>query len=312
MRVFVAGGTGVIGRSLIPQLVGAGHHVAATTRFETKADMLRSSGATPVVLAPLDADAVLSAVRDFAPDVLMNQLTSLPRRYEIRNLEHWYRKTAKLRVEATRHLLMAARAVGARRFIYQSIAFMYAPVGPTVADETAPLMVDAPRPFDLVLGPTAEGERLAESADGIEGVVLRYGQLYGPGTYFAVDGDFVRMARRRMLPVVGGGLGTFSFVHVDDAASATVCAVERGRGIYNIVDDDPALVRDWVPAFCAEAGAPRPMRVPVWLAALLGGPMVAFFENARGASNARAKRELGWAPQHTSWRDGFMSPSGAG
>jgi len=309
LRVFVAGGSGVIGRSLIPQLVSAGHQVAATTRFQAKTEMLLSLGARPVVLDALDAGAVKAAVRVFAPDVLMNQLTSLPPRYEVRKLEPWYRRTAKLRVDGTNHLLAAAREVGAKRFIYQSIAFMYAPVGPAVVDETAPLMVDAPEPFSLSVGPTVEGERLTQSARGIEGVVLRYGQLYGPGTYFSARGDLVRQARRWMLPIVGAGQGTFSFVHVDDAASAAVCAVDRGHGIYNIVDDDPALMRDWIPAFCAEVGAPRPMRIPVWLAVLLAGRMAAFFEDARGASNAKAKRELGWTPSHPSWREGFLTPS---
>jgi nucleoside-diphosphate-sugar epimerase len=314
--VFVAGGTGVIGRSLVPQLVKAGHQVAATTRLEAKRGMLRSLGATPVVLDPLDAASVMAAVRDFGPEALMNQLTSLPPRYEPRKLEPWYRRTAKLRVDGTKHLLAAAHEVGSRRFIYQSIAFMYAPVGPSVVDEDAPLMLDAPPPFNLAVGPTLEGEGLALSAEGVIGVVLRYGQLYGPGTYFADKGDFVRQARLRMLPVVGSGLGTFSFVHVDDAAAAAVSAVGRGRGVYNIVDDDPALIRDWIPAFCAEVGAPRPMHVPTWAAVLLAGRMAAFFENARGATNVKAKRELGWTPSRPSWRAGFLkassSPIGSG
>lgn len=305
MRVFVAGGTGVIGRSLVPQLVKAGYEVAATTRFDSNKEMLRSLGAAPVVLDPLDAEAVLATVLDFRPEVLMNQLTSLPTRYEPRKLEPWYRRTAMLRVDGTRNLLSAARQVGARRFIYQSIAFMYAPVGASVVDEEAPLMLDAPPPFNLAVGPTAEGERLALASEGIVGVVLRYGQLYGPGTYFGPEGDFVRMAHRRMLPVVGSGRGTFSFVHVDDAASAAVCAVSRGSGVYNIADDEPALISDWIPAFCAEVGAPRPLHVPTWMAVILAGPMAAFFENARGATNAKAKRELGWTPRHSSWRKGF-------
>ena len=307
MKVFVAGGTGVIGRSLIPQLVDAGHEVAATTRFEHKKELLESLGARAVVVDPLDADAVLEAVRRFEPDALMNQLTSLPQRYEVRKLEPWYRRTARLRVDGTKNLLAGAREVKARRFINQSVAFMYAPTGPWVVEEDAPLMLDAPKPFNLAVGPTIEGERLTQSVEGIEGVVLRYGQLYGPGTYFDRQGDFVRQARLRMLPMVGSGQGTFSFVHVDDAAAAAVCALEGGRGIYNVVDDDPAPVRDWIPAFCAEVGAPRPLRVPGWVAVLLAGPLASFFENARGASNAKAKRELGWRPSHPSWRAGFFA-----
>lgn len=311
MRVFVAGGTGVIGRRLIPQLVQAGHQVAATTRFEAKTELLESLGARPAVLDPLDGVAVLRAVQAFVPDVLMNQLTSLPQRYEVRKLRPWYIRTAQLRVDGTKNLLAAAREVEAKRFINQSVAFMYAFEGPWVVDETAPLLLKAPKPFNLAVGPTIEGEELALSADGIEGVVLRYGQLYGAGTYFDAQGDFVRQARRRKLPIVGAGQGTFSFVHVDDAAAATVCAVERGSGIYNIADDDPAPIRDWVPAFCGEVGAPQPMRVPGWLAVMLAGPMAAIFEHARGASNAKAKRELGWQPSHPSWRGGFLEASRA-
>jgi nucleoside-diphosphate-sugar epimerase len=309
VRVFIAGGTGVIGRSLIPQLVSAGHDVTACTRFEAKADLLESFGAKPVVLDPLDPVAVRVAVGASTAEVLMNQLTSLPPHYQVRKLEPWYRRTAQLRVDGTRHLLAAAREVKAKRFIYQSIAFMYSPRGPWVVDESAPVMQDAPKPFDLAVGPTIEGERLALSADGVEGVVLRYGQLYGPGTYFDRQGDFARQARRWMLPVVGNGLGTFSFVHVDDAAAATVRAVERGQGVYNIVDDDPAPLRDWIPAFCAEVGAPKPLHVPGWVALLMAGPMASFFENARGASNAKAKRDLGWQPSHASWRQGFLRAS---
>jgi nucleoside-diphosphate-sugar epimerase len=258
MKVFLAGGSGVIGRRLIPQLVAAGHQVSATSRSAGKAAMLQSLGASPVVVDALDAPALRKAVIDFRPDVVMNQLTDLPQRYNPRTIGPFYERTARLRVDATRTLLAAATDVGARRFVYQSMAFMYEATGPTVLAEDAPLAMDGLEPFGSVVRATAEGEQLALSADGITGVVLRYGQLYGPGSYFDHDGDFARQARRRMLPIVGNGGGIFSFLHVDDAASAAVIALGHGDGVYNIVDDEPVAARDWIPAFCRDIGAPSP------------------------------------------------------
>jgi nucleoside-diphosphate-sugar epimerase len=308
VKVFLAGGSGVIGRRLVPQLVAAGHQVAATTRSDAKAAMLQSLGAIPVVVDALDSPALRRAVIDFRPDAVMNQLTDLPQRYNPRRLGPYYERTSRLRVESTGTLLAAAREAGARRFIYQSIAFMYATAGPAVLAEDAPLALDAPEPFGAIVRATAEGEKLALSAGGITGVALRYGQLYGPGTYFGQDGDFARQARQRMLPIVGEGRGVFSFVHVDDACSAAVVALERGGGAYNIVDDDPALTREWIPAFCSELGAPKPMHVPGTLVALMAGSFAAAtLQEGRGASNAKAKRELGWSPRHPSWRGGFLT-----
>lgn len=308
MKVFLAGGSGVIGRRLIPQLVAAGHQVAATTRSVARVPMLQSLGAIPVVVDALDAPAMSEAVTDFRPEAVVNQLTDLPQRYNPRKLAPFYERTSRLRVEATRTLLAAANEAGTRRFVYQSIGFMYAAVGTRVLAEDAPLDLDAPDPFGSVFRATAEGERLTLSPDGITGVVLRYGQLYGPGSYFDHDGDFARQARRRMLPIVGSGDGVFSFVHVDDAASAAVVALEHGDGAYNIVDDEPASASDWIPAFCRDVRAPAPLHVPGWLVALLAGRFAAAtLEQGRGASNAKAKRELGWAPQHPTWRDGFVT-----
>jgi nucleoside-diphosphate-sugar epimerase len=308
VRVFVAGGTGAIGRRLLPQLVAAGHEVTATTQSPEKASLLSSLGATPAVLNALDEAAVLAAVTAARPDVVMNQLTALPPKFEPRKLAPWYEQTSRLRVEGTRHLLSAAREVGAKRLVYQSISFMYALRGPRVLDEDAPLATDAPEPFGTTVRGTAEGERLATQTEGIEGVVLRYGQLYGPGTYYEAQGYFGGAARKRRLPSVGRGDGVFSFLHVDDAASAAVCALKWGRGVYNVVDDEPAPMREWVPVFCAAVGAPRPLRVPVWLARLLGGGFVATTAvESRGATNARAKAELGWVPRWPSWRQGFFA-----
>ncbi len=308
MKVFLAGGSGVIGRCLIPQLVAAGHQVAATTRSATKTPIIESLGAIPVVVDALDAPELIKAITDFRPEAVMNQLTDLPQRYNPRKLGPFYERTNRLRVEATRTLLAAATEAGAQRFVYQSIAFMYAAAGPAVLPEDAALALSAPEPFGSAVRATAEGERLTLSADGVAGVVLRYGQLYGPGTYFDRDGDFARQARRWMLPIVGSGSGVFSFVHVDDAAGAAVVALEHGDGVYNIVDDDPAAARDWIPGFCRDIGAPAPMHVPGWLVSLLAGRFAAAtLREGRGASNAKAKRELDWVPRHTTWRDGFVT-----
>jgi nucleoside-diphosphate-sugar epimerase len=308
MKVFLAGGGGVIGRCLIPQLVAAGHQVAATTRSAAKGSMISSLGAIPLVVDALDAPALRKAVTDFGPEAVMNQLTDLPQRYNPRKLGPFYERTSRLRVDATRTLLAAAREAGAQRFVYQSLAFMYVPTGRAALAEDANLALHAPEPFGSAVRATVEGERLALSADGITGVALRYGQLYGPGTYFDQEGDFARQARRRMLPIVGSGGGVFSFLHVDDAAGAAVVALERGEGAYNIVDDDPASARDWIPAFCRDVGAPAPMRVPGWLVELLAGRFAAAtMQRGRGASNTKAKRELGWEPRHPTWRDGFVA-----
>jgi nucleoside-diphosphate-sugar epimerase len=184
---------------------------------------------------------------------------------------------------------------------------MYALRGPWVLDEDAPIATGAPEPFGAAVRGTVEGERLALEADAVDSVVLRYGQLYGPGTYYAADGDFARQARRRAIPIVGRGDGVFFFLHVDDAASTAVCALTRGRGVYNIVDDDPAPARDWIPIFARAVRAPRPLHMPAWLAKLIAGDGTAATLTAgRGASNARAKRELGWKLSHSSWREGFF------
>lgn len=308
MRIFVAGGSGVIGRALVPRLIAAGHTVAATTRLSEKVELIESMGATPVVLDALDEEAVIGAVESFRPDAVMNQMTSLPKRYNPRKLRPWYEATNRLRVDGTRILLAAGTRVGARRFIYQSIAFMYQNVGPQVVEEGAPLAIEAPEPFGGAVRATVEGEHLATTTDGIIGVVLRYGQLYGPGTYFSAGGDFQRQAKARMLPIVGSGGGIFSFLHVTDAATAAIAALERGHGVYNITDDEPAAARDWIPAFCREIGAPPPLHIPAWVVRIVAGSFaVGVLTEGRGASNRRAKREMGWTPSHASWRAGFLA-----
>ncbi|MEA2364401.1 MAG: hypothetical protein QOD71_3546 [Thermoleophilaceae bacterium] len=306
MRVFVAGASGALGRTLVPRLVAAGHAVTGTTRSEARAEAIRAAGATPALVDALDADAVRSAVEQAAPEVVVHELTALPERFDPRRSDV-YEATNRLRGEGTRNLLDAARGAGARRFVCQSIAFAYAPgARPEVMDEDAPLNLGAPPPFGEGVRVMDEMERAVLGADGLEGLVLRYGWFYGPGTYYAEDGSTAQDVRRRRFPVIGSGAGIFSFIHVDDAAEATVAAVERGApGVYNVVDDEPAAMRDWLPAYAEAIGARRPRRVPVWLARLVAGKMVSTINTQPGASNAKAKRELGWEPRWRSWREGF-------
>jgi nucleoside-diphosphate-sugar epimerase len=306
MKVFVAGAAGAIGRRLLPPLVAAGHEVTGTTRSEERAEAIRAAGARAAVCDALDADALRAAVVEARPEVVVHQLTALPHRFDPRD-KQIYAATNRLRVEGTRNLIDAAREAGARRLVWQSIAFAYAPgASPEVMDEGAPLALAAAAPFGDAVRSIDEMERAVVGADGLEGLVLRYGWFYGPGTYYADDGSMAADVRRRRFPIIGKGTGLFSFVHVDDAASATVAAVERGApGIYNVVDDDPAPQREWVPLYAQAIGAPKPLRVPVWLARLVVGSIATMLGLQPGASNAKAKRELGWEPRWPSWREGF-------
>jgi 2-alkyl-3-oxoalkanoate reductase len=306
VRVFVAGASGAIGRPLLPQLIAAGHEVTGTTRSEERAEAVRAAGARAAVCDALDAHALYAAVLEAAPEVVVHQLTALPHRFDPRNKEI-YAPTNRLRAEGTRTLLAAARATGARRIVCQSIAFAYAPgARPEIMDEDARLAFGAPPPFGDGIRAIGEMERAVVGAEGLEGVVLRYGWFYGPGTYYAEDGSMAEDVRRRRFPVIGKGTGLYSFVHVDDAAGATVAAVERGApGIYNVVDDDPAPQREWLPVYADAIGARKPRRVPVWIARLVVGKIAAVASVQPGASNAKAKRELGWEPRWPSWREGF-------
>jgi 2-alkyl-3-oxoalkanoate reductase len=306
MRVFVAGASGAIGRPLVPQLVAAGHEVTGTTRSEERAETIRAAGGRPVVCDALDAAALHSAVADAGPDVVVHQLTALPHRFDPRD-KGIYAPTNRLRSESTRTLLDAARAAGAKRMVCQSVAFAYAPgPQPEVKDEDAPLAFGAPPPFGDGIRALDGMERAVVGAEGLDGLVLRYGWLYGPGTYYAEDGSMAADVRRRRFPVIGKGTGLYSFIHVDDAASATVAAVERGApGIYNVVDDDPAAQREWLPVYADAMRAKKPMRVPVWIARLVVGKIATVANVQPGASNAKAKRYLGWEPRWPSWRQGF-------
>lgn len=310
MKVFVAGASGAIGRPLVRELVAAGHEVTGMTRRPQRAAEIDSAGGRGVVCDAFDLPALESAVAEAAPEVVINQLTSLPQEFNPRKID--YNPTNRARVEGGGNLMRAALAAGARRYVAQSIAFLYAPEGDWVKDEEAAPYLDAPAPFDSAVAADLELERIALETDGIEGIVLRYGWFYGPGTYYASGGSTYLETRRRRLPIVGSGAGVMSHVHVDDAAAATVAALDRGApGIYNIVDDEPAPMREWVPVYAEAIGAKPPRRVPVWLARLIAGRMTAeVATELRGASNAKAKRELGWEPRYPSWRQGFREALG--
>jgi 2-alkyl-3-oxoalkanoate reductase len=309
MRVFIAGATGVIGRSLVGLLTEAGHEVTGMTRSRERADDLRARGADAVVCDALDSQALRAAVVDARPEAVIHELTELPLRLEPRKYKRQLAATNRLRREGTANLVAAYKEAGARRLIAQSIAFVYAPSGDWVKDEQAPLALSAPAPMDEAAASIADLEGRVLDVDGI---VLRYGFFYGPGTQFASDGFYAEQARKRRFPVIGSGQGCWSFIHVQDAAAATVAALERGAaGVYNIVDDDPAPVSEWVPAYAESLGAKPPMRLPAWIGRLAGGTAaVAGMTTQRAASNAKARRELGWEPQHASWRDGFRTASG--
>jgi nucleoside-diphosphate-sugar epimerase len=308
MRIFLAGATGALGRRLVPLLVGHGHQVTAMTRSPEKAAGLRVAGADPLVADALDRGAVLEAVAAARPEVVVHQLTDLAGATNLRRFDEGFAATNRLRTQGTDHLVEAARAAGARRLVAQSFAgWPFARVGGPVKTEDDPLDPDPPAQLRRTLDAIRHLESAVLGAADLEGVVLRYGGFYGPGTSAGVGGYLLDDLRRRRLPVVGAGGGVWSFVHIDDAATATVAAVERGApGIYQIVDDDPAPVSAWLPALAAAAGARPPRRVPVWLARLLAGEHgVVLMTEARGASNAKARRELGWAPAYPSWRQGF-------
>jgi nucleoside-diphosphate-sugar epimerase len=311
VRVFVAGATGAVGRPLVRRLLEAGHDVTGLTRSPERAAALRAQGVDAVVADALDADAVTGAIAAARPEVVVNQLTDLPARIDLRRYRRDLAGTNRLRRETGPLFARAAREAGARRLIVQSVAFMLRPAGPPVLDETAPLLPATGVAGDGVAAIEAL-EQATLRAEGVEGVVLRYGFFYGPGTTYGPGGAFAEDARRRRLPVVGAGTGLTSFVHVDDAAAATVAALDRGApGVYHVTDDEPVTQREWATRLASAVGAPPPRRVPLWLARLVAGPMTATAVDGRGAANAKARRELGWAPSYPSIREGFPAVFGA-
>jgi 2-alkyl-3-oxoalkanoate reductase len=315
MKVFVAGATGAIGRQLVPQLVARGHEVVGMTKSASKQDSVRNLGARPVVADALDGDAVAEAVASAEPEVIVHELTALSGRMSVREARRPDRSlpaamTNRLRTEATDHLLAAGRTVGARRFVAESFGGFRFGTGGPVQTEADPLDPnDPPATMRTVQAAYVYLERAVTTIEWGDGLALRYGGLYGPGTSLSLAPDAVMSApvRKRRFPIIGDGGGVWSHIHVEDAAAATVAAIARGEpGIYNIVDDDPAPVREWLPVLAGALGAKPPRRLPRWLGRLLAGEAAtAMMTEARGASNEKAKRELGWQPRYASWRQGF-------
>jgi nucleoside-diphosphate-sugar epimerase len=311
MKILVAGASGAMGRALIPLLVRAGHDVVGMVQRPRSAEVVHSLGAEPRTADALDAVAVLSCFREVRPQVVIHQLTAIPAALDMRHFDREFALTNLLRTEGTRHLLAAAVEVGATHFLAQSFAgWTYGRKGngkSKLKSEEDALDPDPPRRLRTTLDALKSLERGVLSESRVTGTVLRYGAFYGPHTSIAKDGSIVQAVRRRKLPLVGEGAGVWSFVHIDDAASATAAAVESGRGgIYNVVDDEPAPVSEWLSflAHCAHAQPPR--HVSAWMARLLiGEHVVAVMNEIRGVSNAKIKRDLGWTPRWPSWREGF-------
>jgi len=313
MRVFVAGATGAIGKRLIPALRERGHEVVAMTRSPDKIAVLEAVGAEAVVADALDRQALQRVVRQARPDVVMHQLTSLAHVKQLRHFDREFAVTNRLRTEGTDNLLAAARSVNAKRFIAQSYGgWNYAPTGnglKTERDEFDPRPL---REQQQSLAAIRQLEQSVLSGRDMIGIALRYGTLYGPGTNLAVDGDLADLVRARRLPIIGNGQGVWSFIHVDDAASAAIAAMERGAGVYNIADDEPAPEAIWLPELARALGAPPPRHVPGWLGRLLAGEVtVSLMTRVRSISNAKAKAELRWTPRYRNWREGFRSGLGA-
>jgi 2-alkyl-3-oxoalkanoate reductase len=290
----------------------SGHEVVGTTRSEERAELVRSLGAEPLVVDARDTDALRAAVIEARPEAVVNQLTSLPARLNYRKPGETFGANTELRAKAGPALAGAAAEAGAKRLIAQSVCFIYASTGKPAHDEDDPLFElppESPQAKGVLALETLESATL--ETPGLDGVVLRYGFFYGPGTQYAGDGTWADDVRRRRLPIVGKGTGIFSFAHVDDCASATVAALDRGSGIYNVCDDEPARMSEWLPVYAEALGAKRPRRVPVWLASWVGGKQAAAMSTTlEGASNEKAKRELGWQPKYPSWRQGFFEGLG--
>jgi 2-alkyl-3-oxoalkanoate reductase len=308
MRILVAGATGAIGLNLVPQLIAAGHSVVGTTRTVAKAEIIRRMGAEPAIVDGLDAPAIRAAVLAAKPDVIIDEMTDLAGVTDVRHFDRAFATTNRLRTQGTDLLLAAARAAGVKRFIAQSFCgWTYGRSGEPIKTEVDALDFDPPEELRRTLEAIQYLEDAVTSLASPEGIVLRYGSFYGPDTGM-LSRAMIDQVRRRRVPLIGGGGGQWSFIHVEDAASATVAAVERGTpgNIYNIVDDEPAPVCEWLPALATLVGARPPIRVPAWLGRLFAGEhLVSMMTEVRAGSNAKARRELGWQPAHPSWRQGF-------
>jgi len=303
MRIFIAGAAGAIGQRLIPQLVARGHDVTASTRSTAKSELLRSLGAVPVVMDGLDRASVGEAVARAEPDAIIHQMTALAGAADLRHFDRWFSGTNQLRTLGTQHLLAAASASGVPRFIAQSYT------GWTNARDGGPVKTEEdaldPSPAKAQSQTLAAIRALeaAVMAAPLEGLLLRYGNFYGPGA----SDSLVQMVRRRRMPIIGDGTGVWSWIHLDDAASATIAALEAGlQGIYNVTDDEPARVGEWLPYLAEVIGAKPPLHIPIWAARLLAGEVATrWMTEGRGSSNAKLRAAAGWRPTWASWRDGF-------
>ena len=308
MKIFIAGATGAVGRPLVSACIKAGHSVIGLTRTPAKAGLIRAMGAEPAVADGLDADAITAVMGSARPDAVIHEMTELAGATDLRNFDRTFAGSNQLRTRGTDILLAAAQENGVRRFIAQSYCgWPYARIGEAIKTEADPLDPDPPVELRATLEAIRYVERAVTGSANLEGIVLRYGSFYGPGTGM-LERVMVEQIRKRRMPLVGNGAGWWSFVHVDDAADATVKALEHGKpgSIYNVVDDDPAEVREWLPALAEIVGARRPFRLPAWIARIVAGEhLVAMMTQIRAGSNRKAKAELGWQPRHPSWREGF-------
>jgi 2-alkyl-3-oxoalkanoate reductase len=310
MKVFVAGATGAIGKQLVPMLVEGGHEVTGMTRTPARAASIEAMGASPAIADALDPEAVAAAVAEAEPEAIIHELTAIETASFGRNIDKLFAPTNRLRTEGTDHLLAAAKAAGTRRFVAQSFAgWPFKRVGGPVKSEDEPLDDHPPKHLRQTLAAIRHVESAVTGAEGMEGIVLRYGGFYGPGTSLALDppGDQTEMIRKRRFPIVGDGGAIWSLIHIRDAAAATVAALERGRpGLYNVVDDDPVPLSVFLPEAARIVGAPAPRRVPRWLGRLVAGEAATvMMTEIRGASNEKTRRELGWEPEFPSWRLGL-------
>ena len=313
MRIFVVGAGGAIGTQLVPQLKAKGHDVVGMTRTGAKGAAIEAMGARAVIGDALDADSVARAVAEAEPQVIVHEATALGGDFNVRKFDRTFATTNRLRTEGTDNLLAAGRAVGIEAFVAQSFAgWPFAREGSMVKDEDAPFASPPPTGMEETFTAIKQLEEKVTAADWTRAVVLRYGGFYGPGTSIGLEpeeGEQITAVRKRQLPIIGDGAGYASMIHIADAASATVAAIERGApGIYHVVDDEPAPASDWVPVLAEAVGAKPPRHFPRWLARMLAGPAITtLMTEGRGASNAKAKRELGWEPSFPSWRQGFVA-----
>jgi nucleoside-diphosphate-sugar epimerase len=306
MRILVAGASGALGRRLVPMLVARGHEVTGLTRSREKVTLVEGLGAGAIVADVLDADATRSAVERAKPETIVSLLTNLPQRLDLRRINETYEANNRVRVTGTTNLVASATAAGVGRLVVESLAIWYAP-NPNPRNEQAPLFVDAPEPVGTAVRALMEMERIAQAAP-LSTIVLRYGGFYGPGTWLGRGGFIYEDTLQRKYPVLGDGAGYYSWIHVDDAATATVAAVEsRETGIFNVVDDEPAQSRDWLPFYAQTIGAPAPRTIPLMVARFVGGGLVDWQNQIPPVSNARIKSALGWKPALPSWREGFRT-----